>query len=220
MPRTITVVMEVEELALGPVIRKIHEMPGIASFKLDLGEGGLGAGRKQLEEAISTKIRDGGRNNAQLVTQMLMGGPKHIDEIVRAIGGKRSSFYTVTSKLKQAGLVEKAGGGIWQLTTKAKAKLGAIPALPAPSAPPVAHAKDGRAASGSGNIVLRAALDSGPMTRADLRKFMQNKGMSPKSIEGVLFRGRQKGFLKKNGNGYELTAVGRKLPVTMEAAHG
>jgi hypothetical protein len=45
MPKTFPIMIEVEEIALGPVLRKLNEMPGIAKLHLDLGRGGRGAGR-------------------------------------------------------------------------------------------------------------------------------------------------------------------------------
>ena len=50
MPKTFPIKLEVEEIALGTVLRKLHDMPGIVDLHLDLGHGGQGAGRKQLEE--------------------------------------------------------------------------------------------------------------------------------------------------------------------------
>jgi len=50
---------------------------------------------------------------------------------------------------------------------------------------------------------------------------MTEKGMSPKSISGVLDRARKGGIIKKNGAGYELTAKGMKIEVpVVEAANG
>ena len=129
MPNFFTIIIKVEELALGPCVRRINDMPGVVDFKLDLGEGGLGAGRKQLEDAAK---QDRG-TQAQQIVKFLMKGPKHLNEMVAEIGGKKSSFYTATSKLSKEGVVERGTEkGIWQLTAKARAQLGATLALPAP----------------------------------------------------------------------------------------
>jgi DNA-binding HxlR family transcriptional regulator len=96
----------------------------------------------------------------------------------------------------------------------ARAQLGAaLPALPPPAA------KHGRATRGTGDIVLRAALDAGPVSPGDLRKHMQSKGMSPKSVSGVLERARKRGLIKRNGVGYALTAKGQKMEAGV-AHHG
>jgi len=205
------------------VLRKLNEMPGIVKLDLDLGRGGEGAGRERLENAAAPR-----GNQAQQIIKLLMQGPKHLNEMVAAIGGKKSSFYTATSKLSKDGLVERgAEKGTWQLTAGAKTQLGgavqgkpppAVAALPAPKKAKKAPA--GRAQPGTGNIVLRQLLDEGVKAPIELRQHMAEKGMSPKSISGVLDRARKGGLIKKNGAGYELTAAGRKIEIPMEAANG
>jgi DNA-binding PadR family transcriptional regulator len=222
MPKTFPVHLEIEEIALGTVLRKLNEMPGIAELKLDLGQGGMGAGRKQLEDAA----KQSRGNNEQVIVKMLLKGPQTLVNITREIGGKKSSAYTVLSKLKKQGLVERAGEekGTYQLTLQAKAQLGGTLALPAPEksakTPKVKHGPKGRAVPGSGNIVLRELLASGPKAPVELRNEMAGKGMSPKSISGVLDRARKASLIKKNGTGYELTAAGRKIEVPEVAANG
>jgi DNA-binding PadR family transcriptional regulator len=215
MPKTFPIMLEVEELLLGPVLRKLHEMPGIAKLHLDLGHGGQGAGRKRLTDEV-TRVRSGG-NHEQIVIKLLMEGPQSIADISRAIGGKKPRAYGVIHALKKKGITESAEGkGMHQLTAKARAQLGgSVPALPAPQ---VKHGPAGRAAPGSGNIVLRSVLAAGPMSPADLRKHAAEKGMSAKSITGVLDRAKKNGLIKKNARGYELTAKGQKIELGV-AAH-
>src|SRR6187402_2514603 len=213
MPNFFTIIIKVEELALGTCVRRINDMPGVVDFKLDLGEGGLGAGRKQLEDAAAKSDRG---TQAQQVVKMLMNGPKHLNELAATIGGKKSSFYTATSKLSKEGVVERGSSkGVWQLTSKARAQFGATLALPAPAKPAKAakgkSAPKGRAVPGSGNIVLRELLADGPKAPIELRNHMAEKGMSPKSISGVLDRARKAALIRKNGAGYELTAKGMKI---------
>lgn len=127
------------------------------------------------------------------------------------------------SKLKKQGVTEQgAGKGVYQLTPAARAQLsGAAPVLlpPEPAKKPVKVKKaNGRAAPGSGNIVLRELLNDGPKPPAELRNQMTEKGMSPKSISGVMDRARRAGLIKKNGTGYELTAKGIKIEIPSEAS--
>jgi hypothetical protein len=218
MPKTFPIMLEVEEIMLGPVLRKLNEMPGIAKLHLDLGHGGQGADRAKLAKQAA-EARGNGESREQAVTKLLMEGPKHIDEISAAIGGKRSRAYGLMTALRKKGIASPTGKGIHQLTAKARAKLGggAVPALPAPQ---VKRGAAGRASPGSGPILLRAALGAGPVSPADLRKSLAERGMSAKSISGVLDRGKKQGFIKKNGSDlYELTAKGLKIEMT-EAAHG
>jgi hypothetical protein len=209
MPKTFPIMIEVEEIALGPVLRKLNDMPGIAKLHLDLGHGGQGAGKKQLEHAAQ---RNGNGDSQQAAIKALLSGPKHIREISEAVGGAKTRAYGVMTQLRKQGLAEAAPGkAMHQLTKKARAQLGGseVPALPAPQ---VKHGPKGRAAPGSGPIILRAALDAGPMSPHDLRAKLAEGGMSPKGVSGVLERGRKSGIVRKNGSDlYELTAKGHKI---------
>jgi hypothetical protein len=227
MPRTFPIKLQVEEIALGTVLRKLNEMPGIAKLDLDLGHGGEGAGRKPLEKhATEARVHNGSRE--PLAIKILMQGPKHIGEISAALGGAKSRAYGLMSTMRKKGLVEGAeSAATWQLTKKATAQLNkampavtpAVPAMAALPAPAVKHGPSGRAVPGSGAIVLRAALATGPMTSKDLRSKLTEGGMSAKGVSGVLDRARKAGLIKKNGKGYELTAKGQKIEPG-ETAHG
>jgi hypothetical protein len=225
MPKTFPIRLDVEEIALGTVLRKLNEMPGIVNLHLDLGHGGQGSGRKQLEQhAAVAHVQNGSRE--PLAIKMLMQGPKHIREISAVLGGAKSRAYGLTNTMSKKGLVERGeGAGMWQLTKKAMAQLGkampavtpAVPAMAALPAPAVRHGPSGRALPGSGPIILRAALGAGPMTPHDLRGKLAEGGMSAKGVSGVLDRARRAGLIKKNGQGYELTAKG--LKIEMGAQH-
>jgi DNA-binding PadR family transcriptional regulator len=223
MPNFFTIIIKVEELALGPCVRRINDMPGVVDFKLDLGEGGLGAGRKQLEDAARTN----NGSSEQIAIKLLMQGPQHTGDISRAVGGAKSRAYGVIHQLKKKGLIEPGvDKGHYQLTTLARAQIGGALALPAPEKPvktaKVKHGPKGRATPGSGNIVLRELLNDGAKSPIELRKLMSDKGMSPKSISGVLARAKDASLIKKNGTGYELTAKGLKIevPAAEVAANG
>jgi predicted transcriptional regulator len=183
-------------------------MPGIAKLDLDLGHGGHGAGQKTLQRHAEAKRG----NKEQTVVKLLLQGPKHISEIGAALGGPKSRGYSVMNALRKQGVTEASQGhGMHQLTAKARAQLrAALPALPAPD---VKKTPSGRIARGSGAIVLRAALATGPVSPADLRRHMESNGMSRKSVSGALERAKKHGLIKKNGDGYELTAKGQKMNV-------
>jgi Mn-dependent DtxR family transcriptional regulator len=193
------------------VLRKLNDMPGIAKLHLDLERGGEGAGREKLESAVAPR-----GNNAQEIIKMLMGGPKHLNEMMAKLGGKKGSFYTATSKLAKDGLLERGTSkGVWQLTAKAKGQLGRVtPALPAPA---ITHGPKGRATPGSANIMLRTVLADGALSPADVRTRAAGMGVSPKGISGMLARAKRDGLIKKNGSGYELTAKGQKIEIGASA---
>jgi predicted transcriptional regulator len=219
MPKTFPILLEVEEIALGPVLRRLHDMPGIAKLHLDLGHGGEGAGKKKLEHAAANQ-RNGNGHGQQAAIKLLLSGPKHIREIMAAVGGNKSRAYGLMTQLRKQGLAEAAKGrAMHQLTKRAMQQLGAgavPPALPAPAAA-LHRGPGGRASPGSGTVVLRAALDAGPLPSSDLRSQLATKGMSAKSVSGVLARAKKGGLIKKNGTGYELTAKGQKIEMGAQA---
>ena len=214
MPKPFPLMIEVEEIALGPVLRKLNEMSGITKIHLPLGRGGEGAGKHQLEQHAAKKHSKG--DYESMVVRLLMQGPKHIREIGAAVGGKITRAYGVMNSLKKQGISEPAGGGMHKLTDGTLSRLkktgngAAKPlALPAPAA--VAHGPSGRASKGASTIVLRAALDEGPQTTSELRARLVMSGVSGKSTSGAIFRAKRDGIIKKNGSGYELTAKGQKI---------
>lgn len=219
MPKTIPFHIEVEEIATGSFMRKLHEMPGIVKMTCMLGHGGEGDGRKELEHHAAEKSN--GPTAEQATLKLLMSGPKHIREISAALGGGKSRAYGATYLLRKQGLAEAgAGKGMHQLTAKARSQFdGALPALPAPASV-VTHGPAGRAPRGSGNVVLKAILTEGPKSPAELRSSAAAHGISPKSITGVLDRAKKTGLIKKNGSGYELTAKGQKIEMNGAASHG
>jgi hypothetical protein len=220
--------IEVEEIALGPVLRKLNVMPGIAKLHLDLGRGGEGAGRKPLEDHATRSMQNGPKE--PIAIKLLMQGPTHISAISAALGGPKSRAYGLTNTMSKKGIVERAdGAGMWKLTKKAMTQLGkampnvtpvaaAVPALPAPGG--IRRSPSGRAAQGSGPIILRSVLGNGPTHPSDLRKQLAERGMSTKSISGVVDRAKKHGLIKKNGSElYELTAKGLKIELGA-SAHG
>ncbi|WP_172627144.1 helix-turn-helix domain-containing protein [Bradyrhizobium ivorense] len=221
--------IEVEEVALGPVLRRLNDMPGIAKLHLDLGQGA--AARTEEKKALARPSGGSGRGGSgetalAKAVAVLMHGQKTVAELSAEIGGPKTRVYGAIHQLKGKGLVEMVDKGTYKLTDKALAELNAAqsgkpPSLPKPEAPAsVAKTPSGRAKPGSGNIVLRAALDAGPVSPTDLRQHMAAKGMSEKSISGVLDRAKRDGLIKRNGSElYELTVKGQKLELA-EAANG
>jgi hypothetical protein len=217
MPKTFPIMIEVEEIALGPVLRKLNEMPGIAKLHLDLGHGGVGGMPAAPPKRMARTNGDG--SSDQKTVALLMKGPQGYDAIAAAIGSKKQNAYAVVSRLKLKGLVEPGEAGTFRLTANALAKLQGADqpaALPAP----MRKTASGRAPQGSAPLLLRAALDAGPLAGPTLKQTLAAQGMSAKSFSGIIDRARQAGIVKRNGDGLlELTAKGQKLPLP-GVAHG
>ena len=230
MPKPIPILILVEEIAAGSWLRKLHEGPGIIDVSLPFNLVGWIGGahgrlrRKQkLEEPLHRHppyAASVPKAAAGPIVMLLLEGPKHITEISAAIGGKITRAYSAMTNLRKDGLTESGDGqGMHQLTAKARAKLGG--AAPAALSPPqkIKRGPAGRAAPGSGPIILRAVLGAGPVHPSELRKQLADKGMSTKSISGVLDRGKKQWShqAKRFAALYELTAKGLKIELGAQA---
>jgi DNA-binding MarR family transcriptional regulator len=199
MAKPFKILLYVEEVALGTVLRKVHEMPGVAKVDFDLGTGGQGEGREQLQHAAA--LQNGGLETA--ILKLLRDGPMHVGMICGRLGLPRHSVGNALARLRKKGLTKSAGHGQHQL------KLTATKAKPAKPHKVKAKAKKAkRAARGTGPALLQKLLAKGPKTAAELREGIAGS-MSPKALEGVLRRAKRDGLAKANGDGrYHLTAKG------------
>jgi len=215
--------IEVEEIALGPVLRKLDEMPGIARLHLDL-EGPGGKTREVGSNTEGDESRPGerpGRGETLARTiALLMQGPKTLDEISAELGGDRQRAPNATYLLRKKKFITKVRK-TYKLTAKATAELRARAAAAPAALPSPKKAPAGRMTPGSGPIMLRAVLGKGPVPRADLNARLAAHGITPKSIPGVIDRGKRDRIIRKNGSQlYELTAKGKKIELPEAAAHG
>jgi DNA-binding PadR family transcriptional regulator len=216
--------IEVEEIALGPVLRRLNEMAGIAKLHLDMGRGGE-QGQAKIADAAET-FRGTKRSSVfeADILKFLRDGHKHISEISALIGGKRTRAYGLVHALRKKGLVE--GGpdsGSHQLTAKGRALLsggaGATPALAAPAAaapaaaaPVIRRGPKGVALKGENTRLVCRLLSEGPIETIAMRRKLEALGYGAKSIDGLTSRARISGYIRTNKDGaYELTPKGTKL---------
>jgi hypothetical protein len=220
---TLPIHLEVEDVAVGPVLIALRKMPGIIKLHLDLlGDAATASHR----EPKSERPAKSGAANAERIVALLMqnnGGPLKVGEIMRAIGCTKSSAYTAMYTLKKKKVVQSPHAGEYELTDKAKRELlpdqapklltapksnGAKPAKVAKTAK-TAKTESGRAAPGTGQKLLLQALAGGALKRDTLIKQLGENGMSEKSVTGVMARAKDAKLIKSLGAGsWELTAKG------------
>jgi len=217
---TLPIYLEVEDVAVGPVLIALRRMPGIIKMNLDISAGA---------PAPAPVARNGnGPKTNEIIIAMMMkanGEPVHVSDMARQVGGHKSRASVVLNALKKKGIVKAAGKGNWVLTPKAMRDLAkhAEPQLlpaPKPAAKPIGKAKSNghkviehneRAERGTGPAALCETLRDGPLSVTDIRTNLEAKGVSGKSLSGFLDRGKRDGIIKKNASGlYELTAKGAK----------
>lgn len=115
--KTFPVMLEVEEIALGAVLRKLHDMPGVVKLDLIFGEGGKGAGRDKLQQqAAALNVPP-----EEAIIKALSNGPMRTRDLIHATGMRDHRVYYAISKLGRS--LTRNGKGEHML---------ALPALPAP----------------------------------------------------------------------------------------
>lgn len=207
--------LRVEEIALGSVLRKLHEMPGVVDVDLNLGEGGTGAGAKKLAEAAASLRAD--TNPGRIAELLLRVGPMHRHDIKQALGNiADGTLYTALGKMVKSGQLEKIRQGVYKATEGLQVLAGAPKALPAPRQsgnPTNAPAPTGtRAKRGVGIAALLQMVVGQPIARSEVTAQMKATGMTSRAVAGVIHRAEKAKLAKRDkANGtVVITERGRK----------
>jgi hypothetical protein len=119
MPKTFPIMIEVEEIALGPVLRKLNEMAGVAKLHLDLGKGGETGQPQIAAQAVQFRERDLGKRRKAIALASLTDGPKHVSALRTATGCSKTSIYGLLHHMRTEGLTQAGkGAGMHELTAK------------------------------------------------------------------------------------------------------
>ena len=119
MPKPFVIGVEVEEVALGQVLRRLNSMPGIVALHMDFdskpkpnGKGGNRRGRFEQSghDALLEILK-------RQDTAMTMAEMRHA---FKALGRAGSSLSSVHHSLRKGGLLISAGRGKWKLSAKAR----------------------------------------------------------------------------------------------------
>jgi DNA-binding HxlR family transcriptional regulator len=196
VPKTFPIKIEVEEFALGAVLRRLHEMQGIAKLDLLLGHGG--------DKPIA---KGNGHRPQDVVMEMLATGPKSRTELTAAVHSK-NRLYAAVNQLKKKHLIKRIGADTYALTQTASKQInGALLALP----PPIKRGKTGRASPGSTmQAVIAILTQHGPARPMEIAAQLSEHGVSPKSLSGVLNRALRDSIVKRTDGCYSVTAKATK----------
>ena len=229
MPKTFPIIIDVEEIALGAVLRKLNDMAGIAKLHLDLGRGGEKGQEALADQAVP--LRQRGATREVTVLKLLADGPKSSRDIQKLLGG-RTTAYAVLHTLRKKGLTE-AGGGLstHQLTAKGRALLKGMTAPPKALPTPDGAQRDARGhlpkGVSEGFVLAAIAHSDRPLMPRDLAPGLAPHGFTTKAVESAMKRAKGHGLIRNTGKGYELTAKGIKeaqapsgLNGTGAASHG
>lgn len=215
---TIPIIIEVEDVAAGPVAILLRKTPGVIKFHMDLD---AFAPNRQAQRV------PGGPSIQEAVIAALVkrhGGPLFLREIAAETGVSKQPLHGALNSLGKKQVVKTGKErGQWMLTDKARRDLigNTVKLLPKPQA----HAAKknggdgrGRTPPGSMTKALLSALSAGPVTRTDLRNQLKDSFASIKAVDAAIWRNRRDGMLKEKDGMVELTAKGQKQQQTAEVA--
>lgn len=212
---TLPIHLEVEDIAVGPVMIALQKMPGIIRMDLKLPDTAPRPARQPGEPK-------GSGNMAHRIAVLLAargGGPVSMAEMLQELGGIKSSMATAITKAIAMRAIKRVGRGMYELTDKARRGLLSeqpMKLLPKPAA--AAAARNGhdtikrlRAPRGETAAYVLELLKSGSVGRAELIGKLSERGMNEKSVSSLLKRMQNRKLAKSDGHGtWELTAKGRQ----------
>ncbi len=180
------IMLEVEETAVGAVLRLVKDYPGIAKVHLDLDNVGKKPGKRIGENGTvrASHNPDAPPAKSVIITE-LSSGPKnlqHLRTTYAELGGRAGSVSSALYDLQKKGVTESAGVGLHRLTPEAMEEMKAqqpvaTVALPAP---------DKKDRTASKTFVLKAVEDG--LSRAEMRVKGEPLGIGERMIDGALTR--------------------------------
>lgn len=180
---TFPILIEVEDSALGSVLKLLHGYPGIAKLHLDLDAVTAPRGtRKGIPNAPRKQRGPGEPSSSDVTIAFLMknGAQRNTtigDELTKH-GFAKTSSPSVLNTLKEKGIVQNVGNAMWDLTDEAKAKIGGAPkqALAAPSSNSTGH-----------DIVIEKMKSlGGTAKRLELAQALSDNSHSSISIDRII----------------------------------
>lgn len=229
MARLKSIMLTVENIALGDVLDKLDGMPGVIAIDLKLkSEKALVAATPATAERNPRPARDANYGKTQQgigIQEAVLGyleqnGPTHVDILSRYIGEKDNKrIYSCTYNLKKKHEVRLVDTGTYEITTTGRKRLPLqLQANPEPKAlpKPKIHRKRKSASRG----ILLKALSDGAKRTAELAAALEAGGLSAKSIRGRVMAAQMEGIVKSNNGLNELTAKGVKEAAALQQEQG
>lgn len=195
------IILEVEETAVGAVLRLLKDYPGVAKLHLDLDNVGKKPVRRNGGGRLprTPKSPDAPRVNDVIIGELLSGQKNlaHLKEKVVATGGSVRSVDAALHVLRTKGIAESAGIGIHRLTERAMQELGSK-AKPETSlhlpAPTTVAAQRGVSLG-----FVRECIGNG-MDRAAMRATGEPLGINARMIDGAITRLKARKEIAKDGD--------------------
>jgi len=121
MPKLFPIHIEVEEVFVGAVMRRLHGMEGVAKVNLDLGE------TPRKPNGVTNPAKKFEQGASEYITELLSKSPmptKVLRDHFSDVGRKPGSTSSALNQLKRDGEIKKLPDGkTWTLTKKMKDRL-------------------------------------------------------------------------------------------------
>lgn len=177
---TFPILIDVEDSALGGVLKLLHGYPGIAKIHLDLdAAGGPKGTRKGVPIGPRKQREENAPSSTAIITAFIMTGPKRNSQVAEELerhGFSRTSSASTLTALKEKGVVYQIGNALWDLTDEAKARLKPTAALPAPADEITA----------SDLVLQKMKSQGGTARRLELAQHLSSNNLSAASISRVM----------------------------------
>lgn len=214
MAKLFPIGIEVEETAVGSVLRILNKTPGVAKLHLNL----LNEGPTEVEAEATTEIQNvlppvkppKQGSTQMIIAKILSVAPCHNKVLREALKRNDFSETSLPSQLNQMvskGFVTKVGVGTWRLTNRGRHHYGfdGIKALPKKSEGSSPRINNG---FGVRKLVL-TSLQEKDLLAKELGRILQEHKYSPKNMTGTVGKMRQEGLVQSLGGLYRLTDQGR-----------
>jgi len=220
MAKLFPIGIEVEEVAVGSVLRILNKTPGVAKLHLNLLNEAASTVDNTVTEDVAEvrntlppvrQAKDG--SSQMIVAQILRTAPVHneiLREALKRQGYSAASLASLITKMRENGFVKRVGVGIWKLTDKGSRHyfMKDVKTLP------VRNKSNGLVTNNSYGVrglVLTALNNGAQIVARDLRRILEENQYSPKNMTGTVSKMKMEGLLESKDGIYSLTERGRAV---------
>jgi len=233
MPKLFPISLDVEETAVGRVLRALNSMPGVVRLHLNLAGETSDKNVRQVgheeEEPIipaarGAKFRTDGRINSRgvkvsanvayrTIADVLVRTPAHykiLQAALQRIGVIHpNAIHGHLHRMHTLKLVKRTAPGTYRLSEKGEKLFGAQPMQKRIMPPGIFKTIDNTA--GVRHLILRTLHDSDPIPSGKMYRVLQDKGYSTKNLSTTGMKMRNEGLIEVKNGLYMLTEAGRHV---------
>lgn len=225
MSENFPILIDVEEHHVGKVLRMLDVMPGVVTIHLKMNRGGQSGpiphGQPKLIQPakrgrpLGSTGRSDDTTPSKIILHALSKGSMHYKIIMIALtqnGYAGSSVYTYLQILRDKKLIKRVAAGTYRLTergeravaTPSSSQRGPLP-LQA-----IANSVANRSRDLRGKILAEISSRE-KISHEDLKTFIVQNGFAMNNLYTKVPKMKEDGLLRRDGDNYELTDMGRKL---------